>query len=241
MFCDADDIIQNSGIISAMLNEIKKNDLDILRTSWLEECWSENLQQFTYVTHNNENTWLHGKIFKHDFLISNNITFHPDLRVHEDTYFLGVSVEYTKKVGFFNNISYIWKWDKNSITRRNNGEYRYNENETFIKACIYICDKILTRPEKFQEHLPYRIVQLMIYQFFILHSKVWSNHQDKIDSAEKTLVELITPYWDYWLNSDLNFIIKIYNEERSKHFNNEMEFETLEQWITHLNLPFRRE
>lgn len=163
MFCDADDLIQNAGIIGAMINEIEKNDLDILTTAWLEECWVEKLQRFTYLKHENENTWMHGKMFKHNFLLENNIKFHPDLRVHEDTYFLGICSEYTSKIGFLNSVSYIWKWSADSITRKDNGIYRFNEDGTFLKSCIYILDKIASRGEKFQKNLAFRTVQLTIY------------------------------------------------------------------------------
>lgn len=241
MFCDADDVLQNVGILSAMLHEISTNDLDILKTAWLEESLVQGSQQYVYTRHNQENTWMHGKIFKHQFLIDNNIKFHPNLRVHEDTYFLGICAEYTKKIGFLNTLSYIWKWGNNSITRKNNGEYRFKQAVEFLKACVYIQDKIRSRPLKYQENLTHRMVQLVIYQYFILHSQVWKNQPEAIYEVENKLIELLTPYWDVWLNADLNYITELYNSERKQHFSNhDMEFETLEEWLNRLNLPFRK-
>lgn len=242
MFCDADDILQNAGILSAMLYEVEKSDLDILKTAWLEESFIQESQQYIYTRHNQENTWMHGKMFKHQFLIDNDIQFHPNLRVHEDTYFLGICSEYTKKIGFLNTISYIWKWGNESITRRNNGEYRFEKAIEFLKACIYIQDKIKTRPLKYQANLTHRVVQLIAYQYFILHSQVWKDHPDTIKEVENQLTKLLTPYWDIWLDTDLNYIFEVYNSEREQHFSkHDIEFETLKDWLERIGLQYRRE
>jgi len=111
-----------------------------------------------YITHKVENTWMHGKMFKRSFLLENNIKFHPDLRVHEDTYFLSIAAECANKIGFLNIISYVWRWGKDSITRKNEGEYRFNNAIDFIKACAYAHDFIKTLPIEKQKNLEYKIV-----------------------------------------------------------------------------------
>lgn len=240
MFCDADDVLQNAGILNAMLHEMKTHDYDILKTAWLEESVAGPNLQKIYTNHSNENTWLHGKMFKNKFLIDNNIKFHPRLRVHEDTYFLGITAEYTTKIGFLNATSYIWKWGENSITRKNEGAYRFDSAIEFLKACNYIHEQIDSRPEKYRQHMPYRISQILIYHYFILHSEIWKNHQEAIARTEKFLVESLTPYINYWLNADKSLIIKIYNEERNKHFKNGIEKESLKEWLIRIGLPINK-
>lgn len=240
LFCDADDVLQNAGILNAMLHEIEANDYDILKTAWLEENALPSSDQKIYTNHGNENTWLHGKMFKNKFLVDNNIRFHPQLRVHEDTYFLGIAVEYTIKVGFLNATSYIWKWDKNSITRKNEGAYRFNSGIEFLNACNYVHEHIMSRPEKYWQHLPYRISQILIYHYFILHSIIWKNHSDDIAKVEQYLVQSLTPYINFWINADKDLIFKIYNAERAKHFKNEIEEESLKEWLIRLQLPLNK-
>ena len=216
---------------------MESKNWDILKTPWLEEGRMADLDKMVYIVHDMENTWMHGKMFKHSFLTDNNIKFRPELRVHEDTYFLGIAVEYTDKIGYLNATSYIWKWGADSITRRNSGDYRFNSAVEFIKACTYVHERIAAMPEeKNKQHLPYKIIQLTLYHYFILHSQVWKQHPKAIQEVEEAFVKYITPFWDYWLNAPIEFITQTYNEERAKHYNNEMEFETLSEWLVRLGL-----
>jgi len=42
------------------------------------------------------------------------------------------------------------------------------------------------------------------------------------------------PYWKYWEKASPETIAKIYNEERNKNFNTQIEFETLGDWLIRL-------
>ena len=235
MFCDADDVLHNVGIIGAMVQEMDSKNWDILKTSWLEECVEPNTKQLVYINHEIENTWMHGKMFKREFLQKNNISFHPDLRVHEDTYFNSIAIEYTNNIGFLNVTSYVWKWGENSITRHDNGIYRYESAIDFIKACTLAHERIeIINPT----HMDYKIVQIIIYHYFILHSSAWQNEEfNKYHSTtEQAFADSIKPFWKYWVNASPELIAKTYAEERNKNFNNQIESETLDAWLQRLGL-----
>lgn len=235
MFCDADDVIQNVGIIKAMIEDMETKDWDILKTNWLEEVYNATTQQYIYVNHELENTWMHGKMFKRSFIINNNISFHPKLRVHEDSYFLSIAAEYSTKTGYLPVASYIWKWGGHSLTRENNGNYTYNSSIVFIEACMD-ANKIIEIIHPLA--MNYKIVQFILYHYFTLHNKGWmsAEQQEQREKTEKYFVERVKPFMKYWTNSDSAFIAKIYNEERAKHFNTDVEFETLNQWMTRIGL-----
>ena len=122
-FCDADDMYQNFGVISLYLSTIKEKHPDIIRTQWMEELENNGLKQ--YITHDFETTWMHGKCFRKQFFIENNIRFSEKLLYHEDSYILSNAFETTSNVVDIPTITYIWTFDKTSITRRNNGAYSY--------------------------------------------------------------------------------------------------------------------
>ena len=235
MFCDADDILHSVGIIGAMVQEMDSQEWDILKTPWLEEYMDNETKQLLYFTHEVENTWMHGKMFRRDFLMKNNIAFRPDLRVHEDTYFNSIALEYTEKVGYLNVTSYIWKWGENSITRHDNGIYRYDSALEFIRACTLAHERIeIINPT----HMDYKIIQLVLYHYFMLHSNNWQAEefsQYRIDT-EQAIAAAIKPFWKYWTNAEPELIIKIYNEERSKNFVGQIETETLDTWLQRLGL-----
>ncbi len=233
MFCDADDMIHNSGIIGAMIQEMEQQQWDILKTPWLEECLDSNTNQLIYINHEIENTWMHGKMFKKSFLDKNNIRFHPDLRVHEDTYFLSIATDYTDKIGYLNITSYVWRWGRDSITRHDEGIYTYEATPEFIRACC-LAHEITEKVDI--SKMEYKTIQLIIYQYFSLHSLNWiqENKKEYRELAEQALIQYMKPYWKYWEKASPETIAKIYNEERNKNFNTQIEFETLGDWLIRL-------
>lgn len=235
MFCDADDVLHSVGIIGAMVQEMEIKNWDILKTSWLEECLDPITNQLVYINHEMENTWMHGKMFRREFLQKNNISFHPDLRVHEDTYFNSIAMEYTDNVGFLNVTSYVWKWGPDSITRHDNGIYRYESAIDFIKACTLAHERVeIINPV----HMNYKIVQLVIYHYFTLHSISWQGEEFSKyhDDTEQAFAAAIKPFWRYWTNASSELIAKTYTEERNKTFIGQIETETLEAWLQRLGL-----
>ena len=234
MFCDADDTLHNVGVLGALIQEAEKNVPDILITSWLEEIVDER-GYYRYITHENDSTWMHGKLLRRNFLIENNISFHNELRIHEDSYFLCIASSFAKNIRYIPITSYVWKYNPNSITRRNNSIYSYSSMPEFIKACsmahLYI--------EKYIPHqMEYKILQFILYNYFYLHQYQWqsSEYIKYLKEAESTFVKYIHPMWHYWRNASLQTITNIYNEERIRSNYNFVEFETIWDWIERLGL-----
>lgn len=63
-------------------------------------------------------TWMHGKIYKRQFLIEKDLRFREDLRLNEDAYFNMVAMHVTNNKAIIDEPLYIWRDYKNSITRR---------------------------------------------------------------------------------------------------------------------------
>ena len=64
------------------------------------------------------NTWLHGKIYRTKYLKDNNIRFHKDIRYNEDVSFNLLALNYTNKVYFLDEETYIWRDYRQSVTRK---------------------------------------------------------------------------------------------------------------------------
>jgi len=62
---------------------------------------------------------VHGKVFNRQYLIDNKIRFPDELEYSGDMMFLWLAFSLTKKIAWIDNNFYIWKWNPNSITRRN--------------------------------------------------------------------------------------------------------------------------
>lgn len=234
MFCDADDMLHNAGILGALMQEAEKTAPDMLCSSWLEEIVDEN-GQYHYITHENENTWMHGKLLRRQFLVQNHIRFHDTLRVHEDSYFLCIAASLSQRSHYLPVTSYIWKYHPDSITRKDGASYTYDSIPEFIRACTMAHAEV---EKRVPEQMEYKILQFTLYNYFCLHQPGWQSpeHKQQLNAAEKAFVKYMKPMWHYWKNAPQEAVAQIYNEERGRSFAGCMESETLEEWIRKLGL-----
>lgn len=232
LFCDADDTLHNVGVLGALMQEAEKNAPDILTSNWLEEILDDK-GVYRYITHENENTWMHGKLLRRQFILSNDIRFHDELRVHEDSYFLSIAAAMAQRIGTLPIISYVWKYHPESITRRNGAIYTYESIPVFIEACT-LADKEIEKRNPAQ--LEYKILQFTLYNYFCFHQPGWQSpeHAEHLKAAEEAFVKYTEPFWHYWTSAPESAITEVYNQERERSFKNCMERETVDEWIKRL-------
>ena len=118
MFIDADDMFAAPNSIETIYNEINNNDLDVVIGKFIE-C-----RENDFVHHDNDEIWLHGKIYRREFIEKNNIHFN-DSRANEDNYFNQCIMLSEPKKKYIDFPIYFWMFNESSITRRNDYEYSY--------------------------------------------------------------------------------------------------------------------
>ena len=113
-FMDADDMFTPRAV-EILYGEAKRHDADIVLTDFYAERAHE---PGIYLSCNSTPiTWCHGKIYKAKYLRENHIRFLPELRLNEDSYFNLVAVNATSKKFYINELTYLWRDNKNSLTR----------------------------------------------------------------------------------------------------------------------------
>lgn len=234
MFCDADDILHNVGVLGALMQEAEKNAPDLLGSSWLEELKDGN-GRCRYITHENENTWMHGKLLRSQFLTANGVRFHKTLRVHEDSYFLSLVASLSLRTGYLPITSYVWKYRPDSITRRNGAVYSYESIPEFIRACTLAYRELEKRTP---EQMEYKVIQFTVYNYFSFHQPDWQTpeHLGYLKAAEWAFVKYVKPFWHYWQRAAPQVIAEIYNQERLKSFDGCVEQETVWDWIKRIGM-----
>lgn len=229
-FCDADDIIHNVLVMGRMLDEITKTEADVLSTDFFEEIKMQN-GAIQYIRHAGHiGCWMHGKMMRRQFLIYNNIRFHEKFREHEDAYFLSVVWAKAKNTRYLPELTYVWRSNPDSITRKDNSIYTYYSVPIYIDAVTTAFEEIeRTHPEQMEQ----RVAQLIYYHFFMLQRADWM-HPDKAEykaKAEAALREKIAPYWHYYENASPALKVQEYNAERERSFKGGIESETLDKWL----------
>ena len=124
MFVDADDLV-TPRIVEVLYKEAKKNNVDVLTSDFIAE--TEHSSQYMSVQRT-PITWFHGKIYKVDYLKEKNIRFLKELRLNEDSYFNLVAINSTKNKMKVQEYTYIWRYNKNSLTRQKNDEFFFRRS-----------------------------------------------------------------------------------------------------------------
>ena len=62
---------------------------------------------------------VHGKLFRRQYLINNNIRFPDSMEFSGDMMFLWLAFSLTNSVKWIKKNFYLWKFNQNSVTRKN--------------------------------------------------------------------------------------------------------------------------
>ncbi len=125
MFCDCDDMFANVWAMHGILDALEQkaaDDYDLLWTKFYVE--QDRGRQVTGIN------WIfvHGKIWRREFLIREKIRFHPDLYYAEDSAFCATAdmVIDRQRVGEIQTdaVPYVWVWNRESVTSRPENQLR---------------------------------------------------------------------------------------------------------------------
>lgn len=215
---------------------------DIIRTSWLEEQNNYETKKVVFIPHlaQLDNTWMHGKLFRREFINENSIHFHPFLRKQEDTYFNSLATELSSKdkaIAYNGLLSYVWSDDnRNSLTRSNNNLYSYSAMCEFVDAIDYVCD-YLNKLERDDISIVDKVVGNIVYIYWMLQTSSWrdKNKREYYKALRKRTGEFEKKYrdvWNYISTKDAHFA-EMYISRYSSQYESEkfIPQETFDQFI----------
>jgi glycosyltransferase involved in cell wall biosynthesis len=157
-FVDSDDWIDSSAT-TLLINEMADYDLDVLSFNLVYVDSSNNtkvhyfssdtnvIKGIEFISNNLSKWWENGssvnKIFKREFLISNNIIF-PPLHYLEDQLFSFKVKYFSQNFKHFNADAYFYRFNENSIT---NSVFTHKKHIEIIKLCKYFSKFLLENSE----------------------------------------------------------------------------------------------
>lgn len=117
MFCDIDDMFWKPDGLKSLMDAAEKTNVDIIGSPYQCEHRLDN-GKFVYQAMEKDTLRVHGKIFKREYLVKNNIRFPDEMTFSGDMAFLWLVYSLTNKVAWIKNNFYIWKWNPESVTRK---------------------------------------------------------------------------------------------------------------------------
>ena len=192
IFIDADDLLYDADSIKKLFNKIEE-DYDYVVGITIDE------KQNTQIMNESD---LHGKIYKREFLLKNNIKFN-NTRIHEDNYFNNlVLLCEPKQKELLENI-YIYVDNKDSITN-------INKEKEFENLEIYISNI----KEIIEEATKRNIEKDLIIKYLIMKLKYINRIYNKLSEKQQEIFKNWLEKYDIKLEKYINNTQydKIYNE-----------------------------
>ena len=192
MFIDADDLLYDADSIKKLYNKIEE-DYDYVVGITIDE------KQNTQIMNESD---LHGKIYKREFLLKNNIKFN-NTRIHEDNYFNNlVLLCEPKQKEILENV-YIYVDNKDSITN-------INKEKEFENLEIYISNI----KEIIEEATKRNIEKDLIIKYLIMKLKYINRIYNKLSEKQQEIFKIWLKKYDIKLEKYINNTQydEIYNE-----------------------------
>ena len=138
LFIDSDDYLYSKRALSVLMNKLNQKDYDLIVSDFLYERDGERTIK------KRNPVWLHGKVFKRSFLEKHHILFNQS-RANEDGGFNRLIIFMNPIIGFVDQVTYVYSENKDSITRKNNREYRFKGLEGYTYNMKWAMEEAIKR------------------------------------------------------------------------------------------------
>ena len=231
MFCDADDMFFNMCGLWIIFGQMQ-GGFDAMNSTFLEESKIPDMEQHLFLNREQDSTFVHGKVYRRQYLIDNNIRWNPALTIHEDSYFNCLALNCTDKAVYCPTPFYLWKWRDESVCRRD-FKYILKTYNNMLDSNTALVEQLLSRG-KVEAAKMYSAS--MIYDaYFTMNKDEWINQENKEyrDATEKRFAEYYEKFKQYALDIPPQVKANILQQIRSRFYFEGMFFEsiTFDKWI----------
>ncbi|MDR2977609.1 MAG: glycosyltransferase family 2 protein [Streptococcaceae bacterium] len=138
MFLDSDDEFHFAGALLEFYNVVKYHgEHQMIVARYIEEYKVGN--EYRYLTHS-QHDWKSpvAKWFSRAYINSINLRFRPELRIFEDTYFVGLACQLSTDIYYLNSVVYTWVCNPNSTVRSNGRIFEYQTHTWALENRLFL-------------------------------------------------------------------------------------------------------
>jgi len=232
MFCDCDDRFISA---YALYSFAKHFGCDIIRTPFLEDQLIDG--DLKLIRHDGDVSFVHGKMYRREFLLENNIKFDPKLTIHEDGYFNIIAHTLAGENIFeMSPAVYLWKYNEESVVRKNSELFLFRTYKDLMDVRIAIC-KDLKKRELINEYMQ-SVLKTVIdsYYDFQKPEALDPKNAEVIKSAKDEFVRFYKLFREDYNELGVNDVASMMMVCRTIAFRNGMrvEQETLREFIMNI-------
>ena len=168
---DADDTFAGPFVLREVVKQLEVDPKSCMISSIFVEEQELPDGTFKYLPHQQDMVWMFGKVYRRSFINKYNIRFNKT-RANEDNGFntlIRLCANENEQIKFTGEVSYNWHINLNSITRRNNCEYSYNQSfPGYTDNMIYAITEAKKR-NPFNGYIKLFSIEVMcnLYEYYI--------------------------------------------------------------------------
>jgi len=190
MFLDSDDLFFSLIGLHVIDRWIAK-DFDVMISDFIEEHW-EHGRLVGYIPRKNDPFFLHGKVFRRQYLIDNGIRWDDSLTTSGDNYFLWQALSLTDRIAYCPEPFYMWKYNPGSVCRGEDDHF-LKDYPKHLRTYVLLCDRFTVMGRR---DLATTFATMMAYESYVgMHSSGWNQWPYK-DEAMGILREGLARYGD---------------------------------------------
>ena len=246
MFCDADDMFYHPLALQLIIREVTQKSPDCIYSTFIEEIPdNKNPGKFIYNARQQAFVFVHGKVYRRQFLLEKNIWWDEELTLHEDGYFNGLALAQVPrdKLIYCNEPFYMWCNNKNSVSRQSPTFVLDTYNNNLLAQ-----DKLISKLLPVNIHEAVNLTAIQLFQTYFLLTGTfldWSKDEKQpevlkekikqnLDLTEKRFAEFYDKFKDCYKH--------VTQKERERLFlstkngasifnNNDSKMEDFEKWL----------
>lgn len=232
MFCDADDMFISSLGLWLIFNEITDGGFDDLNSEFLAEEPNRETGESEYGIYDRDGIFVHGKVFRRQYLLDQRIRFNERLSVCEDCNFVGLAQSLTTNHRYITKPFYLWKWRDDSVSRGDHA-FSFRVQLQMLESNRDLLEKLLYRelPDAAAGYAAQMI--LSIYYFNAELKKYDLEEYEKILNGFLDWYKTYGFLWEGLPSSDKTYIIEQLYSEMAQNEPKE-ELGAIEEWLCDL-------
>jgi hypothetical protein len=234
MFCDADDMFFSVLGLWQIFQEMA-DPFDVLVSQFLEESLVAGSDELGYVIHEDDTTFVHGKVYRLQYLKDQNIRWNEELIIHEDSYFNIICRSMTDNIRYVSQSFYLWKWRDDSVCRHD-PKYMFRTYPDYLKSADKLIEELgdRGRPDLSVNY----ILGTVFEAYYSMNKPEWLN-QKNIEfrhETEKHFAHFFNKYRRTWDDVPDMEKMRVSEGIRSRHVEEGMGMEiiTIWQWLGYI-------
>ena len=235
MFCDCDDGFLSNLALYLMTQEAEHGEPPMINPVFIEEAKADN-GQVVLAVHKHDPVFVHGKMYRREWLIENEIRFPYGMNLHEDLYFNSLAIATAKEtIRELSNPMYLWRYNKNSVVRSDD-LFLLRTYPQLVAIWKKTCEWMKKHAEEFEYKSCVCKFIISAYYTFQLDSFMSSKNAKMRKEAEKAVRDFYMEFYKDFHSTDDKTKAKSMHDIRADAELHGFKYEviTMGDWIKHI-------